>query len=45
MTGEELSALNKHISANVGKSIDMGVKVWYKTRRGYKPTKNLEDQL
>ena len=45
MTDEELSSLNERISANADKLIDMGVKVWHKTRRRHKPTKSVEDQL
>jgi len=45
LTDEELRSLNARISANADKLIDMGVKVWYKTRRRRKPTKRVEDQL
>ena len=45
LTDEELRSLNARISANADKLIDMGVKVWYKTRRRHKPTKSVEDQL
>lgn len=45
LTDEELRSLNARISANADKLIDMGVNVWYKTRRRRKPTKRVEDQL
>lgn len=45
LTDEELRSLNARISANADKLIDMGVKVWYKTRRRRRPTKSVEDQL
>lgn len=45
LTDEELQSLNARMSANADKLIDMGAKVWYKTRRRHKPVKTQQDQL